>query len=282
MSLQHIEQRVTIPAHGGGTSLGADFPRLASRAVVRFLSRYGILIAFLATWQVSSSAGWVNAAVLPPIDTIVTALWNGLAGGTLLGDIAISLQRAGLAFAAAVAVAIPLGLFMGQVRAVETALDPILQVFRQTSALALYPVFILLLGLGEASKVFVIFWATLFPLLLNTISGVKQVDPKLLEMARVYGATRLTAFRRVVLPGAVPSIFVGLRLSATTALLLLIASEMIGANKGIGFQVMNAQYNFQTPLMFAAIVILAGLGLIANQALVSLQRRLCRWSSPTD
>ncbi|RWF76555.1 MAG: ABC transporter permease, partial [Mesorhizobium sp.] len=232
--------------------------------------------------QVSSSAGWVNAAVLPPIDTIVSALWNGLVGGTLLGDIAISLQRAGLAFAAAVAVAIPLGLFMGQVRAVETALDPILQVFRQTSALALYPVFILLLGLGEASKVFVIFWATLFPLLLNTISGVKQVDPKLLEMARVYGATRLTAFCRVVLPGAVPSIFVGLRLSATTALLLLIASEMIGANRGIGFQVMNAQYNFQIPLMFAAIVILAGLGLIANQALVSLQRRLCRWSNPID
>ncbi|TIT47892.1 MAG: ABC transporter permease, partial [Mesorhizobium sp.] len=249
MSLQHIEQRVTIPAHGGRTSLGGDFPRLANRTVVRFLSRYGILIAFLAIWQVSSRAGWVNAAVLPPIDTIVTALWNGLAGGTLLGDIAISLQRAGFAFAAAVAVAIPLGLFMGQVRAVETALDPILQVFRQTSALALYPVFILLLGLGEASKIFVIFWATLFPLLLNTISGVKQVDPKLLEMARVYGATRLTVFRRVVLPAAVPSIFVGLRLSATTALLLLIASEMIGANKGIGFQVMNAQYNFQIPLM---------------------------------
>lgn len=282
MSLQHVERPVTIAAHGGRTSLGADLPRLANRAVVRFLSRYGILIAFLAIWQVSSSAGWVNAAVLPPIDTIVSALWNGLAGGTLLGDIAISLQRAGLAFAAAVAVAIPLGLFMGQVRAVETELDPILQVFRQTSALALYPVFILLLGLGEASKVFVIFWATLFPLLLNTISGVKQVDPKLLEMARVYGATRLTAFRRVVLPGAVPSIFVGLRLSATTALLLLIASEMIGANKGIGFQVMNAQYNFQIPLMFAAIVILAGLGLIANQALVCLQRRLCRWSNPID
>jgi sulfonate transport system permease protein len=213
---------------------------------------------------------------------IIAALWKGLAGGSLLGDIAISLQRAGIAFAAAVAVAIPLGLFMGQVRPVETALDPILQVFRQTSALALYPVFILLLGLGETSKIFVIFWATLFPLLLNTTSGVKEVDPKLLEMARVYGASRLTVFRRVVLPGAVPSIFVGLRLSATTALLLLIASEMIGANKGIGFQVMNAQYNFQIPLMFAAIVILAGLGLIANQALVALQRRLCRWSSPVN
>ncbi|KAA3442075.1 ABC transporter permease [Mesorhizobium sp. SARCC-RB16n] len=259
-----------------------DFQRLTVRTTVRIISRYGVLVGFLALWQAAASSGWVNAAVLPPVDMIVAALWKGLAGGSLLGDIAISLQRAGLAFAAAVIIAIPLGLVMGQVRAVETALDPILQLFRQTSALALYPVFILLLGLGEASKVFVIFWATLFPLLLNTISGVKEVDPKLLEMARVYGARRLTVFRRVVLPGAVPSIFVGLRLGATTALLLLIASEMIGANKGIGFQVMNAQYNFQIPLMFAAIVILAALGLIANQVLVSLQRRLCRWNDPVS
>ncbi len=282
MTLQHIDRPITIRASRSETGLGRDFLHLGGRAALRFLSRYGVLVGFLVLWQVASSVGWVNAAVLPPIDMIVAALWKGLAGGSLLGDIAISLQRAGIAFAAAVAVAIPLGLFMGQVRSVETALDPILQVFRQTSALALYPVFILLLGLGETSKVFVIFWATLFPLLLNTTSGVKEVDPKLLEMARVYGASRLTVFRRVVLPGAVPSIFVGLRLSATTALLLLIASEMIGANKGIGFQVMNAQYNFQIPLMFAAIVILAGLGLIANQALVALQRRLCRWSKPVN
>jgi sulfonate transport system permease protein len=282
MTLQHIDAPIAIRAGRGETGLGADFLRLGGQTARRLLSRYGVLAGFLALWQVASSAGWVNAAVLPPLDMIVAALWKGIAGGSLLGDIAISLQRAGIAFAAAVAVAIPLGLFMGQVRPVETALDPILQVFRQTSALALYPVFILLLGLGETSKIFVIFWATLFPLLLNTTSGVKEVDPKLLEMARVYGASRLTVFRRVVLPGAVPSIFVGLRLSATTALLLLIASEMIGANKGIGFQVMNAQYNFQIPLMFAAIVILAGLGLIANQALVVMQRRLCRWSNPAN
>ncbi|MET2831300.1 ABC transporter permease [Mesorhizobium shangrilense] len=279
MTLQHIERSIGIGRHESGNGFGKEALRLAGRTSARILSRYGVLLGFLALWQEAASSGWVNAAVLPPIDAIVVALWKGLAGGGLLGDIAISLQRAGFAFAAAVVVAVPLGLVMGQVRAVETALDPIVQLFRQTSALALYPVFILLLGLGEASKVFVIFWATLFPLLLNTISGVKEVDPKLLEMARVYGARRLTVFRRVVLPGAVPSIFVGLRLGATTALLLLIASEMIGANKGIGFQVMNAQYNFQIPLMFAAIVILAALGLIANQVLVAMQRRLCRWNT---
>ncbi|MEI2298228.1 ABC transporter permease [Ensifer sp. MJa1] len=254
-------------------------PRWRS-SIGALVARYGVVLAFLAFWQASSSIGWVNPAVFPPLDVIVAALWDGLSSGALLDDIAISLQRSGIAFAAAVALGIPLGLFMGQVRLFEQALDPILQLFRQTSALALYPVFILLLGLGETSKVFVIFWATLFPILLSTIGGVKEVDKKLIEMARTYGAGPLAIFRRVVLPASVPAIFVGLRLSATTALLLLIAAEMIGANKGIGFQVMNAQYNFQIPLMFAAILLLALLGLAANALLVLLQRNLCRWSQP--
>ncbi|THK37797.1 ABC transporter permease [Ensifer sp. MPMI2T] len=277
MSLQDVDRSILANRGPGGVK-AEEYLQRASVRLRHWLSRYGLLAAFLVFWQAASSSGWVNPAVFPPIDAILSALWRGFFGGALLDDIAISLQRSGLAFVAAVVVAIPLGLFMGQVRPIEQALDPILQLFRQTSALALYPVFILLLGLGEASKVFVIFWATLFPLLLNTISGVKEVDSKLIEMARVYGASRPTVFRCVVLPGAIPSIFVGLRLSATTALLLLIASEMIGANKGVGFQVMNAQYNFQIPLMFAAIFILAGLGLIANYALVFAQRRLCRWS----
>lgn len=255
--------------------------QVANRYVAPFLSRYGLVLAFLAAWQISSTQGWINPAVFPRLDIIVAALWKGIVGGALIDDIAISLQRSGIAFAAAVAIGIPLGLFMGQVAAVERALDPLLQFFRQTSALALYPVFILMLGLGEASKVFVIFWATLFPILLSTIGGVKEVDRKLIEMARTYGAGPIAIFRRVVLPASVPAIFVGLRLSATTALLLLIAAEMIGANKGVGFQVMNAQYNFQIPLMYASILLLALLGLAANAGLVLLQRKLCRWSAPS-
>lgn len=260
------------------TSTASDQLRRLAGKGGALLSRWGLVLAFLLLWQVGSTRGWVSPSVLPPLDTIALALWRGVVGGALLDDLAISLQRSGTAFAGAVALGIPLGLLMGQLRPVERALDPILQLFRQTSALALYPVFILLLGLGEASKVFVIFWATLFPVLLATVGGVKEVDGKLLEMARSYGASRATVFRRVVLPASVPAIFVGLRLSATTALLLLIAAEMIGANKGLGFQVMNAQYNFQVPLMWAAILLLAGLGLAANGLLLSLQRRLCRWT----
>ncbi|MBB1493140.1 ABC transporter permease [Paracoccus sp. MC1854] len=262
----------------GRSSPGAAIRRRAGTGARAFASRYGLLAGFVLLWQVSATQGWVNPAVFPPLDAIAAALWKGLSSGALLDDIAISLQRSGLAFGAAVALGIPLGLFMGRIPSMERALDPILQLFRQTSALALYPVFILLMGLGEASKVFVIFWATLFPILLATTGGVKQVDRKLIEMAQTFGAGPLTVFRRVVLPASVPAIFVGLRLSATTALLLLIAAEMIGANKGVGFQVMNAQYNFQIPLMFAAIFLLAGLGLAANLVLVLLQRRLCRWA----
>lgn len=279
MTYQSLDD-ASLPASGSATPGAALLRRGAAGAAVA-VRRFGLVAAFLALWQVGSTHGWINPTIFPPLDKIIAATWTGVVGGALLDDIAISLQRSGIAFAAAVAVAIPLGLFMGQIRALEEALDPILQFFRQTSALALYPVFILLLGLGETSKIFVIFWATLFPLLLATIGGVKEVDRKLIEMAATFGASRLTTFRRVVLPAAVPAIFVGLRLSATTALLLLIAAEMIGANKGVGFQVMNAQYNFQIPLMFAAIFLLAGLGLAANIVLVLLQRRLCRWADVT-
>ncbi|MFN3503441.1 MAG: ABC transporter permease, partial [Allorhizobium sp.] len=124
----------------------------ATAAITPLLGRYGLVIAFLILWQASSKLGWVNASVFPPLDQIIGALWKALSSGAIVDDIAISLQRSGIAFVAAVGLGIPLGLFMGQVRAVERALDPLLQFFRQTSALALYPVFILLLGLGEASK----------------------------------------------------------------------------------------------------------------------------------
>ncbi|WP_225028997.1 ABC transporter permease [Xinfangfangia pollutisoli] len=275
---------MAYPSFEDGFLSGSDFSplqgalRRAGAGLRRLARRWGLLAGFLAAWQIGSSFGWLNPSVFPSLDSIGIALVKGIASGALVDDIAISLQRSGLAFGAALALGIPMGLLMGQIRAVEEALDPILQFFRQTSALALYPVFILLLGLGEASKVFVIFWATLFPILLATIGGVKQVDRKLIEMAQAFGARRVTIFARVILPAAVPSIFVGLRLSATTALLLLIAAEMIGANKGLGFQVMNAQYNFQIPQMFAAILLLALLGLGANAVLVALQRRLCRWA----
>ncbi|HXZ09065.1 MAG TPA: ABC transporter permease [Paraburkholderia sp.] len=282
MAERQLEQKGNFGPRPSFRIVGPGSERVLMPRAWTVLNRYGALILFFVVWEVASSYGWLNPAVIPPVHSVVRALVVALVNGTLLGDVLISLQRAGIAFAAAVAVSIPLGLLMGTFTRIEYAIDPILQMFRQTSALAVYPVFILLMGLGETSKVFVIFWATVFPLLMNTMSGVKQVDRRLIEMASMFGASRLQIFRRVTLPGAIPSIFVGLRLSAGTALLMLVASEMIGANQGIGFKVMQAQYNFQIPLMFGAIALLAALGLLSNYLLIFLQRRMCKWSDPRD
>jgi ABC-type nitrate/sulfonate/bicarbonate transport system permease component/ABC-type nitrate/sulfonate/bicarbonate transport system substrate-binding protein len=250
------------------------------RLVGNMLVRYGAILGFVVVWELVARLSLVDASVIPPFTQVVAATIAGFADGSLLGNLLVSLQRSGIAFGMAVGLAIPLGLFMGSFRRFEALVDPLLQLFRQTSALAIYPIFILLLGLGEVSKVAIIFWAAFFPILLNTISGVKLVDRRLIEMARVFGASRSQVFKRVVLPGATPAIFVGLRLSATTALLLLVAAEMIGARQGLGFLIINAQYNFQIPLMFAAIVVLAAIGLLVNYALVSAQGWFCRWEKP--
>lgn len=279
MTIQDVDTSLALGAEGARPANVAALGRKALQLASDLATRFGVLIAFALLWEYGGRLGFLNSAVIPPLSDVIAALGDGLVSGPLKEDLGSSLTRAGIAFGAAALVGIPLGLVMGQLPNIEKLIDPLLQLFRQTSALALYPVFILLLGLGETSKIFVIFWASLFPILLATIGGVQEVDGKLIEMARVYGARRLTIFRRVVLPGAVPQIFVGLRLSATTALLMLIAAEMIGANHGVGFQVMNAQYNFQLPLMFASIVLLALLGLAANYAILGLQRRLCRWNA---
>jgi sulfonate transport system permease protein len=246
----------------------------------RLLWGYGAILAFLLLWQVTAEFRVVDPSVIPPFSKVVAALVLGFVDGRLVPDLEISMARAGTAFGIAVLGAIPLGLFMGSFRRFEDFVDPLLQTFRQTSALAIYPVFILLLGLGETSKVTIICWAAFFPILLNTISGVKQVDRRLIEMARVFGASRTEVFRRVVLPAATPAIFVGLRLSGTISLLLLVAAEMIGAKQGLGFLIINAQYNFEIPLMFASIVLLAVIGLGVNYGLLVLQGWFCRWENP--
>lgn len=252
----------------------------ATGTSAKLLQSYGAIAVFLVAWQSLSQLGLVDRSVVPSFTAVIGALLHGFADGGLLDNMLVSLRRSGAAFGIAITLAIPLGLFMGSFRRFEAVVDPLIQLFRQTSALAIYPIFILWLGLGETSKITIICWAAFFPVLLNTISGVKQVDARLIEMARVFGASKVEVFRRVVLPSATPAIFVGLRLSATTSLLLLVAAEMIGAKRGLGFLIINSQYNFEIPLMFAAIVLLAVIGLTVNYALLVLQQRLCRWENP--
>jgi NitT/TauT family transport system permease protein len=156
-------------------------------------------------------------------------------------------------------------------------LTPPLELFRNTAALALLPVFVLILGIGETSKVAIVTYACFFPVLLNTISGVGNVDTQLLRSARVLGLSPVTTFRKVVFPAALPTIFTGIRIAGAAAVLVLIAAEMIGATAGLGYYINYAQNNFLIPQMYAAILTTSALGLVINYTLVAFERRLSRW-----
>lgn len=202
--------------------------------------------------------------------------------GELLAHAQASLGRSLAGFGLAVAAAIPLGLLIGWYKTAATLLTPLLELFRNTAALALLPVFVLILGLGETSKIAIIFYACSWPILLNTVSGVRTVDPLLIKSARSLGLGPLRLFQKVVLPAAVPTIFTGIRLAGAYSILILIAAEMVGAKAGLGYLINYAQYNFAVPDMYAGIITISAIGLVVNQLLILTERRFSTWRTTTN
>lgn len=235
------------------------------------------ILAFLAVWEIAPRVGWVDPVFLPPFSQVAATFARLVADGTLPQQAAVSLARAGTGFAIALGIAVPLGLVIGYYPRVAQYLNPIFELFRNTAALALLPVFILVLGIGELSKVAIVTFACFFPLLLSAITGVRTVDPLLLRSARSLGIGRVALFAKVVLPSAVPTVFTGIRMAATSSILVLIAAEMVGAKAGLGFYITYTQYNFQIPEMYAGIVAISLIGVTVNAVLVAVERRLSRW-----
>lgn len=250
--------------------------RTGLRVSDRSLGVLGI-VGFLLLWELLPTLGLVSSAYLSPPTQVAEAIWQLAGSGDLLKHIGASLQRSLWGLLLAIVLGVVLGLLMGWFQRLEVVIDPILQLFRQTSALALFPVFILFFGIGELSKVAIIFWASFWPVLLSTISGVKQVDQLLINSARSMGASRRFVFAKVVLPAASPSIFTGVRLAGAYCVTALVAAEMIGAHSGLGFLTLNSQEVFQIPTMYAGILLLAGVGLALNYVLALLEKRLTRW-----
>lgn len=253
---------------------------LSSRQLgLQWLERSACVLLFFAIWEFLPRAGLVNSAFLSPPSAVLAAIVQLAQTGQLGKHAAASLQRSLAGLILAVVAGVALGLLMGVVRRFEAFVDPLLQLFRQVSALALFPVFLLFFGIGEASKIAIIFWAAFWPVLLNTISGVKQVEKLLIHSALSMGASRGFIFFKVILPAAAPSIFTGIRLAGAYSITALVAAEMIGSHAGLGFLTLNSQEIFQIPSMYAGIVLLAILGLALNYGLALLEKRLTRWRS---
>ena len=241
-----------------------------------------LVLAFFAVWEILPGLGVIDRAFLPTFSETLITLANLALSGKLLIHTGASLQRSLLGFGLAVLVAVPLGFLMGWYREFERYTDLFVQSLRNTSTFALLPIFLLFFGLGEASKIAIIFYGASWQLLINTISGVKNVDPIYVKAAKSMGVSDKDLFRKIILPASLPSIVAGARLGAKIALMVVIAAEMIGAKSGLGFFIQNAQFNFMIPEMYAGILTLAMVGLAVNYILVWFEKKATGWKGEID
>jgi ABC-type nitrate/sulfonate/bicarbonate transport system permease component len=191
-------------------------------------------ILLLVLWEIAVRLQWLDPRLIAPPSIVFVELWHLTATGELGAALSVSLKRVVLGFLVASVLGITLGAFMARIRWVEIALDPLIELFRPVSPLALFPLFILWFGIGEASKIFIIAFSCMFPIILNTYAGVRSIDANLFRASRSLGAAHWEIMRTVVLPGSLPHIFTGLRISWGIGLIVIIAAEMIGAARGIG------------------------------------------------
>lgn len=231
----------------------------------------GLIWEFVPRW------GLVDPKFVTPLGQVLKAGWQMIKDGEMWTQFHASILRILIGFGLAIVIGIPLGAVIAWYRTVREIATPVLEIFRNTAPLAILPVFMLTLGIGEMSKDVIVCYACLFPILLNTVSGIANVDKQLLRTARVLGLSPVKTFTKVALPAALPTIFTGIRLAGAASVLVLIAAEMVGARAGLGYFINYAQLNYQIPQMYAAILATTILGLTVNYGLIWLEKRFSRW-----
>ncbi|GLK55810.1 sulfonate transport system permease protein [Methylopila capsulata] len=241
------------------------------------LLAFVIPVGLIVVWQGLSLLGEVPPEVLPAPTDVVAAGWRLGASGELWSNIAISAWRAGVGFLIGGGIGFAFGLANGLSKLSERLTDPTLQMIRTIPHLAMIPLVILWFGIDETAKIFLVALGVSFPIYLNTLHGVRTVDAQLVEMGRAYGMTSRELFFRVVLLGALPSIFVGLRYALGIMWLTLIVAETISASSGLGYMAMNAREFMLVDVVVLSIVIYALLGKLADSVARWLERATLSW-----
>jgi ABC-type nitrate/sulfonate/bicarbonate transport system permease component len=239
--------------------------------------RLSVLAAIVLVWQVLTSVN--DSPFFPTFAEAAARLWNNwLTNPAILtGHLAPSVIRLMSGWLAAVAVGIAIGTLIGTSRRLGDYLDPIVQFLRAIPPPALLPLFIVLLGIGDQMKVGMIMFGVIWPILLNTVDGVRSVESLHLDTARIFGVGRLDVLFRVILPSAAPKIFGGLRVSLSIAVILMVISEMVATVNGVGFTLVQAQRNFRMLDIWAGILMLGLLGYVLNIGLTVVERHVLRW-----
>lgn len=278
--MSHADHTAHIPLFAIAT---ADAPAAARRKRVGIGARQFILLSWiapvllLAVWEILAQTGYVTPQVLPAPSKVVRTAFKLATSGSLLEDLGTSLLRAAAGFAIGGSIAFVLGVLVGFSRLAEALVDRSVQMVRAIPFLALLPLVIVWFGVGEGQKVFLVALGVAFPIYINTTLGIRQVEPKLLELGRVQGLSTAQTIWRIILPGALPSILTGVRYSLATAWLALVVAETIGAQAGIGFLAMDAREFLRTDVVVLTIVIYALIGVAADSLARLLERRLLAW-----
>jgi len=255
-------------------------PALRRRAVAWLapLAPWALPVLLVVIWQVAAQVGWLSSRILPEPWAVAKAFWMLAESGELWTHLRVSLWRALAGFGLGAALGLVLGLLNGSSRRAALLLDTTVQMVRNIPALALIPLVILWFGIDEAAKLFLLSVGVFFPVYLNTFHGIRSVDAGLVEMARSYGLSGWALYRDVILPGALPSILVGVRFSLGLVWVLLIVAETISAQAGIGYMTMNAREFLQTDVVLVGVLLYALLGKAADLAARGLERHFLRWN----
>lgn len=234
-------------------------------------------LAVLLVWQLGSVAGLISPRVLPAPAEILAAGWEVLSNGQLVDALLVSGQRVIIGFLVGAIAGIGLGVLTGMSRLADNAVDPLVQAARALPHLGLVPLFIIWFGIGELPKVLIISLGVLYPLYLNTASGFRQIDPKLLEAGQVMGFSFTQRMRNIIIPSAAPQLFVGLRQASAAAWLSLIVAEQVNAREGLGFLINNARDFYRTDLVIFGLIVYATLGLLSEALIRAWERRTFRY-----
>jgi sulfonate transport system permease protein len=241
------------------------------------LVQWIVPLAIVLIWQIACEAGLVPARVLPAPSEVVLAGWKLLLSGELARNIWVSFWRAAAGFVIGGGIGFAFGLANGLSELSNRLTDTTLQMVRNVPHLALIPLVILWFGIDESAKLFLVALGVFFPIYLNTLHGIRSVDPQLIEMGRIYGMSDRELFRRVIFPGALPSIFVGVRFALGIMWLTLIVAETIAASSGLGYMAMQAREFMQIDVVLLSILIYALLGKLADSASRVLERLTLSW-----
>lgn len=234
-------------------------------------------IVLLLVWQLLGTFGVIDERFVPTPASIARTMYEMMVNGTLWVHLKASFIRIGSGFVIGSIVGIALGVLMGLSRWLRAALDPIVAAIYPIPKISLLPLVMVFFGLGEASKIFIIAFAVVFIVLINTMSGVMSISSIYFDVAKNYRASKLKLFTRIIVPGALPSIFVGLRLAIGVALILIVAAEFVAARAGIGYLIWTSFEVMRIEEMFVGIILITAIGLLTAAILKEIERRVLPW-----